>query len=91
MKEHDSDNIIVHDIRGQICPSCLLFTLREVNDHRSELKEGSIQLLIKTDNRNATSTIPDAISSMGYDYRVTKKEGYYEIEIMALKKSKPSV
>ena len=87
----DSENIIVYDIRGQICPSCLLFTLREVNDQRSALKEGSVKLLIKTDNRNATSTIPEAVSSMGYDYCVAKKDGYYEIEIMALQKKEPSI
>lgn len=91
MKESSPEKIIAHDIRGQICPSCLLFTLREVNALRSDLKEGNIKILIKTDNRNATSTIPDAVSSMGYDYRVTKKDGYYEIEIMALKKKKPSM
>ncbi len=38
MKNQEPENIIIHDIRGQICPSCLLFTLREVNEQRSALK-----------------------------------------------------
>lgn len=82
---------IIYDIRGQICPSSLLFTLREVNSQRAALKEGSIQILIKTDNRNATTTIPDAVDSMGYDYVVEKKEGYYDILIMPHTQEKPSV
>lgn len=82
---------IVHDIRGQICPSCLLFALKEVNKKRSALKEGKLQILIKTDNRNATSTIPDAVSSMGYDYTVEKKEGYYEIMITGQHQSKQAL
>jgi TusA-related sulfurtransferase len=90
MKEQQDENIIVYDIRGQICPSCLLFTLREVNNHRTKLKESGTQILIQTDNRDATATIPDAVLSMGYDYSITKKEGYYEITIMAHQKKKTS-
>ena len=91
MNEHGIENVIVHDIRGQICPSCLLFALKEVNEQRSALKDGQIQILIKTDNRNATSTIPDAVTSMGYATTVEKKKGYYEILIMAQIKAGPSV
>lgn len=91
MSDQETQNIIVHDIRGQICPSCLLFALKEVNEQRSALKEGKIKIVIKTDNRNATSTIPDAVTSMGYDSIVEKKEGYYEIRIMAPTKAGPSV
>ena len=86
MNDMQQGNIIVHDIRGQICPSCLLYTLREVNEKRHALKDGTTQIIIKTDNRDATSTIPEAIASMGYDYAVEKKEGYYEIRIMPHKK-----
>ncbi|HER63019.1 MAG TPA: sulfurtransferase TusA family protein [Desulfobacteraceae bacterium] len=86
MKTRQSENIIVYDIRGQICPSCLLFALREVNELREALKEGRIEILIKTDNRDATSTIPDAVSSMGYDCSIEKKEGFYEIRIRRPKK-----
>ena len=90
MKNQEPENIIIHDIRGQICPSCLLFTLREVNEQRSVLKNNNLQILIKTDNRDATTTIPDALSSMGYDSTVEKKEGYYEIRIMTQKNQKQS-
>lgn len=82
------ENIIIHDIRGQICPSCLLFTLREVNDQQAALKNGTIEIVIKTDNRDATTTIPDAVSSMGYNCTVEKKEGYYQIRIMPHKSQK---
>ncbi len=90
MKNQEPENIIIHDIRGQICPSCLLFTLREVNEQRSALKNNSLQIVIKTDNRDATTTIPDAVFSMGYDSTVEKKEGYYEIRIMTQKNLKQS-
>ena len=90
MKNQKPENIIIHDIRGQICPSCMLFTLREVNEQRSALKNNNLQILIKTDNRDATTTIPDTLSSMGYDSTVEKKEGYYEIRIMTPKNQKPS-
>jgi TusA-related sulfurtransferase len=90
MKNQKPENIIVHDIRGQICPSCLLFTLSEINEQKTGLKEGNVQITIKTDNRDATTTIPDAVLSMGYDYSVEKKEGYYEIRVMQHTKQKPS-
>lgn len=72
MSDH-TENIIVHDIRGQICPSCLLFTLREVNEQRDAIKNKNARLIIKTDNRDATSTIPEALKSMGYDHTIEKK------------------
>ena len=86
MENNFAQNIIVHDIRGQICPSCLLFTLREVNEQRDALKKDNARLIIKTDNRDAISTIPDALSSMGYEHTIEKKDGYYTIEIMARRK-----
>ncbi len=84
MKESQNTNNIVYDIRGQICPSCLLFTLREVNTKRHALKNEGVTIIIKTDNRNATTTIPEAVANMGYLATVEKREeGYYQIEIMA--------
>ena len=81
---HDTaKNIIVHDIRGQICPSSLLFTLKEVNEQRQALKEHNMKIVIKTDNRDAINTIPDAVSTMGYITNVEKKDTYYQIEITA--------
>lgn len=90
MIDQEPENIIVHDIRGQICPSCLLFTLREVNEQRDALKSGKSRIIIKTDNRDATSTIPEAVASMGYDFSVEKKEGFYEIIIRQRQKQKIS-
>ena len=84
--KHDA-NVIVHDIRGQICPSTLLFALREVNREQQALKEQGAVIVIKTDNRNAIATIPEAVSSMGYATTVEKKEGYYQIEIRLRKKA----
>ena len=70
MNDSSTNDVIVHDIRGQICPSCLLFTLREVNEQRDALKNKNTRLIIKTDNRDATATIPEALTSMGYDHTV---------------------
>jgi TusA-related sulfurtransferase len=86
MENKQDTQIIVHDIRGQICPSSLLFTLREVNREQDALKEDGTRLIIWTDNRDAIATIPETVSSMGYATRVEKKEGYYQIEISAKRK-----
>ncbi|GAB4332799.1 MAG: sulfurtransferase TusA family protein [Desulfobulbaceae bacterium] len=72
---------IVHDIRGQICPSCLLFALQQVNEKQEGLRDGSIRIVIRTDNRDATGTIPEAVVNMGYGVAVEAKDGYYEIAI----------
>jgi TusA-related sulfurtransferase len=87
MESTHTENCIVHDIRGQICPSTLLFTLREVNKEQQALKEEHLTLIIKTDNRNAIATISEAIASMGYAATVAKKDGYYQIEIRAREKT----
>jgi TusA-related sulfurtransferase len=76
-----SQELIEIDIRGQICPSCLLTTLREVNQRQAELKAGEVSLRVKTDSRDATSTIPAAVGNMGYPVTVEKREGYYLILI----------
>lgn len=73
--------LIELDIRGQICPSCLLTTLREVNQHQTELKRGETGLQVRTDSREATSTIPEAVGNMGYAVTVEKAEGHYVIQI----------
>lgn len=72
---------VVRDIRGQICPSSLLITLREVNSLRERLRSGEASLSIKSDNRDSTTTIPDAVRNMGYAVSVSKHEGYYLITI----------
>ncbi|MFZ5798021.1 MAG: sulfurtransferase TusA family protein [Desulfobulbus sp.] len=69
------------DILGQVCPACLLVVLREMNTHRKRLKSGEAQLVIKTDHRDTTRTIPESARKMGYDVEVRNLEGYYEITI----------
>ncbi len=73
------------DIRGQICPSSLLVALKEVNARVDVLRQGNLKLCFITDNRDATSTIPESASNMGYAATVEKKYGYYRIEIMVKK------
>ena len=74
-------DLIEFDIRGQICPSSLLTALREVNKHKNALKNGDVQLVIMTDNRDSTTTIPDSIRNMGYDVLVAKDQDSYRIQI----------
>jgi TusA-related sulfurtransferase len=73
--------IIEQDVRGQICPSCLLIALRNVNEQKDRIKSGQADFQILTDNRHATTTIPNAVSNMGYAVEVQKEQGYYRIII----------
>lgn len=81
--EQKGANLIEYDIRGQICPSALLMTLREVNQRQLQIRDGQVALRIMTDNRQATTTIPDAVKNMGYGVSVSRQEGHYEIVIAA--------
>lgn len=74
-------NSVVLDIRGQICPACLLISLKELNNNRDIIKNGQASLVVLTDHRDATRTIPNAVTAMGYSVSVEKREGYYEITI----------
>lgn len=76
-------NIIVEDVRGQICPSCLLVALRRLNEYRERIKSGGAEFHILTDNRHSTATIPNAVSNMGYAIQVLNEDGYYRIVIRA--------
>lgn len=78
--EKSFENVVL-DIRGQICPACLLITLREINNNMARLRSGWTRLIVKTDHRDATRTIPSAATAMGYDINIVKKEGFYEITI----------
>lgn len=69
------------DIRGQICPSCLLLTLKEVNNHAAALRRGETQIMVYTDERQAVNTIPDAVDKMGYAAEVEQHESGYCIRI----------
>lgn len=71
----------VLDIRGQICPACLLISLKELHARKQTIKSGEGSLVVLTDHRDATRTIPNAVIAMGYSVDVRKKDGYYEITI----------
>lgn len=77
------DNTIKLDIRGQICPSCLLLALKEVNSHATELRSGECEIEVLTNDRQATDTIPAAVIKMGYQVSVDKNEQGYCISISA--------
>lgn len=70
---------LVLDIRGQICPACLLVTLQEIYKNRESLNSGEARMIIQTDHRDATRTIPGAVSAMGYQVSVSRVRNYYEI------------
>ncbi len=80
MKNEPAD-VVEFDIRGQICPSSLLITLREINTRQKLIKSGAQQIVILTDNRDATTTVPEALNNMGYVVSVEKKHNYYVIEV----------
>lgn len=74
-------NAVELDIRGQICPSCLLIALQEVNARQDALRDGTEVLNILTDSRHATNTIPAAVGNMGYQVSVDKDGGFYIISV----------
>lgn len=69
------------DIRGQVCPSSLLLVLREVNQKYAEIVAGGCCLVILTDNRDSTGTIPAAVNNMGFSSIVDRVDGVYRIMI----------
>ncbi len=80
MKNEPAD-VVEFDIRGQICPSSLLVTLREINTRQKLIKSGVQEIVILTDNRDATTTVPEALKNMGYGVSVEKKQNHYVIEV----------
>lgn len=76
-------DIIQLDIHGQICPSCLLLTLKALNEHGPDMRSGATEIVVLTDDRQATSTIPEAAAKMGYRSDVTRADGGYRIRIHA--------
>ena len=72
---------ITLDIRGQVCPSCLLLTLRTVNARHADLKAGLAVMEVLIDSRDATGTIPTAVRNMGLAAGVEKVAGYYRVVI----------
>ncbi len=77
----EMEKIIEVDMRGQVCPSTLLVALDNINRNRKELSSGMVKLLIKTDNRDATTTIPGTAENMGYKTEVVPRDGFYELLI----------
>lgn len=69
------------DIRGQICPATLLVALREINRHYAELQSGQLQLMFRTDNRQAINTIPESAGNMGLNCSVEKSADGYVLAI----------
>lgn len=69
------------DIRGQICPSCLLLTLKELNRHIAEVRKGEAEIVVTTDDRQATSTIPATVDRMGFGTDVVRVGDAYRIRI----------
>ncbi len=69
------------DVCGQICPSSLLTTLREVNNHKQPLRSGEIQLDILTDNSDSTNRIFEAVSNMGYMVEINEQKKHFRISI----------
>lgn len=78
-----TNNVVEFDMRGQICPSCLLIALKQVNQSQDDIKNNNMELHILSDDRQSTSTIPEAIKNMGYDIDVVKEQGWYRIKIFS--------
>ncbi|MDO9042301.1 MAG: sulfurtransferase TusA family protein [Desulfocapsaceae bacterium] len=79
--EQVTPKLINLDMRGQVCPACLLVAMDALNRHRDALNNGLETLCIKTDNREATTTIPTTARSMGYPATVTRIDSFYQISI----------
>lgn len=73
--------ILEKDIRGQICPSSLLLALREINEQFARLEAGDREVVVLTDNRDATGTIPATVENMGLHAEVEKTSGYYRVVV----------
>lgn len=71
------------DIHGQLCPSCLLQALKAMNEHGAALRRGETEIVVMTDDRQATDTIPEAASRMGYRSNVRQEADGYRIHIHA--------
>jgi hypothetical protein len=71
------------EIYGQVCPSCLLLALKAVNTNAPALRRGEAEVVILTDDRQATTTIPDATTRMGFQSEVVRNHAGYRIRIYA--------
>jgi len=69
------------DIRGRICPSCLLLALRALNQNEVALRAGTAEVAVLTDHRQATATIPSMAERMGYCVEVIGTDDGYRIRV----------
>ncbi|MCK9530786.1 MAG: sulfurtransferase TusA family protein [Gammaproteobacteria bacterium] len=77
----DEPKTITLDIRGQICPSCLLLALREANRNAEALRAGACDVVVLTDDHQATTTIPAAMGKMGFAATAERIVQGYRIHI----------
>jgi hypothetical protein len=71
------------DIRGQICPSCLLLTLKELNLNSAAVRAGHTEIVVTTDDRQATTTIPVTVERMGFRSTVVRMDDGYLVRIFS--------
>jgi hypothetical protein len=81
MPSIENQEIIRLNILGQVCPACLLVVLKEINTHREDLRNGKARMVIRTDHRDTTRTVPESARKMGYAVEVNKVDTYYEITV----------
>lgn len=81
MSTAPGQQVIELNILGQVCPACLLVVLKEINTHHENLRSGKALLVVRTDHRDTTRTVPESARKMGYAVKVNKVETYYEIAI----------
>lgn len=72
------------DLRGQICPSSLLLALRELNRIGPAIRAGLAELIVATDDRQSTATIPATVDRMGYGTQVEHMDDGYRIRIFGI-------
>lgn len=81
MQSREIIEVIDLNILGQVCPACLLVVLKALNDHEGRLRSGTTRLVVRTDHRDSTRTIPESARKMGYAVDVKKVDACYEISI----------
>jgi TusA-related sulfurtransferase len=84
MKNREIVDVVDLNILGQVCPACLLVVLKALNEHEQSLRSGTTRLLVRTDHRDSTRTVPQAAVKMGYAVEVKKSGQSYEISIGVL-------
>ncbi|MDY6849944.1 MAG: sulfurtransferase TusA family protein [Geoalkalibacter sp.] len=81
MESREIVEVVDLNILGQVCPACLLVALDALNNHEESLRCGTKRLVVRTDHRDSTRTIPKAARKMGYEVEVKKVDSCYEISI----------